>query len=522
MRFVFELRLDDGSVCRFSKSAERIYIGRASVNDLVLTSDLVSAQHASIDGSGAAAVLSDMDSTNGTYLNGNRVVKPASLKLGDVVAFGIGGSAIVAVTLEPEMRPAQTVPIRREDLFSQKRTVRVGRAADNDLVLDDASVSGQHARVVLDRPGHGVVEDLQSTNGVAVGSLANRVARGEFGPSDTVFFGSAAVPAAKLLAFRTEPIVLELDEPVAAGRPAIPLWLIGAVAVGGAMLVVMLALAFILVRWRQPQVVAADSVATAPPEKTPAPPAATGNVAAANVVPANAAAPAPSFAVVPADVDKIAQRAERAVVWVGAKHKEDVFPLASAWAAKPNVLVTTAATVTRLDEISHEPDMKVVAWSNDSLIPVVSFETDPQYSTSDPAGDNSSRHNVGVIRLENPVSSSLEAASKEKRQALGPSTPLVLAGFYSTSTRPLDVYDRVKFPFNHATVTIQSAENDRPGVLPLYVVEVGPSQAGGGSGWLEGAPIASGEGTVVGILSRGTKNRLVLIDPSLWHGSKNH
>jgi len=199
-----------------------------------------------------------------------------------------------------------------------------------------------------------------------------------------------------------------------------------------------------------------------------------------------------------------------------------VFPLASAWAAKPNVLVTTAAMVTRLEEISHEPDMKVVAWSNDSLIPVVSFETDPQYSTSDPVGDNSSRHNVGVIRLENPVSSSLEAASKEKRRGLGPSTPLVLAGFYSTSTRPLDVYDRVKFPFNHATVTIQSAENDRPGVLPLYVVEVGPSQAGGGSGWLEGAPIASGEGTVIGILSRGTKNRLVLIDPSLWHGSKNH
>jgi pSer/pThr/pTyr-binding forkhead associated (FHA) protein len=519
MRFVFELRLDDGSVRRFSKSAERIYIGRASVNDIVLTSDLVSAQHALIDGSGTAAVLSDMDSTNGTYLNGNRVVKPANLKLGDVIAFGIGGSAIMAVTLEPEIRTAQTVPIRREDLFSQKRTVRVGRAADNDLVLDDASVSGQHARVVLDRPGHGIVEDLQSTNGVAVGSLANRVARGEFGANDTVFFGSAAVPAAKLLAFRPEPIVLELDEPVVAGRPVIPLWVIGAVAAICAMLLVMLGLAVVVLRGRAP-VVAADSAAPPAAGKAPAQPA--PPPAAANVAAANAAAPAPSFAVVPADVDKIAQRAERAVVWVGAKHKEDVFPLASAWAVKPNVLVTTAAMVARLDEISHEPDMKVVAWSNDSLIPVVSFETDPQYSASDPVGDNSLRHNVGLIRLEDPVPSRLEAASKEKRQALGPSTPLVLAGFYSTSTRPLDVYDRVKFPFNHATVTIQSAENDRPGVSPLYVVEVGPSQAGGGSGWLEGAPIASGEGTVVGILSRGTKNRLVLIDPSLWHGSSNN
>jgi hypothetical protein len=115
----------------------------------------------------------------------------------------------------------------------------------------------------------------------------------------------------------------------------------------------------------------------------------------------------------------------------------------------------------------------------------------------------------------------LEAASKEKRQALGPSTPLLLAGFYSTSSKRTDIYDRVKLPFNHASAAIRSAENDRPGISPLYLVEIGPSRAGGG-GWLEGAPIASAEGTVVGILSTGTKDRLVLIDPSLWNGNSSH
>ena len=122
MRFVFELRLEDGSVRRYSKSTDRIFIGRASVNDLVLTSDLVSAQHALIDGSGSVAVLSDMNSTNGTFLNGNRVVAPSNLKVGDVIAFGVGGSAIAISALEPEVRARRTMPIRREDLLPQTRS----------------------------------------------------------------------------------------------------------------------------------------------------------------------------------------------------------------------------------------------------------------------------------------------------------------------------------------------------------------------------------------------------------------
>ena len=124
MRFVFELRLEDGSVRRYRKSTDRIFIGRASVNDLVLTSDLVSAQHALIDGSGGVAVLSDMNSTNGTFLNGNRVVAPSNLKVGDVIGFGIGGSAIAITVLEPEVRALRTMPIRREDLLPQSAGAR--------------------------------------------------------------------------------------------------------------------------------------------------------------------------------------------------------------------------------------------------------------------------------------------------------------------------------------------------------------------------------------------------------------
>jgi pSer/pThr/pTyr-binding forkhead associated (FHA) protein len=511
MRFVFELRLEDGSVRRYSKSTDRIFIGRASVNDLVLTSDLVSAQHALIDGSGRVAVLSDMNSTNGTFLNGNRVVAPSNLKVGDVIAFGIGGSAIAIVAVEAEVRAPRTMPIRREDLLTQPRVVRVGRAADNDLVLEDASVSGHHARVVLDRPGHGFVEDLQSTNGVAVGGLANRVARGEFGADDVVFFGSAPVPAAKLLEFLPEPIVLA--EAVPAEKSPAALWMIGAVAAGSAMLVVLLVLAVLLLRGRSPQIIAADAVATTVPNHAPA-------ASAPPVAPASAA-PARSFTVAPANPDLIAERCQPAIVWIGVKIKEDLFPHATAWAVKPTVLVTTAAAAAALEQASREPDMQVVAWSNGSLIRVRRFETDPLYSSVDPVSDTSLRHNIGLLHLEDPVPTTLNVALAEKRQALGPSTPLVLVGFYSNSSKANDLYDRVKLPFSHAALTIASAENDRPGVLPLYGVDIGTSGAGGGR-WLYGAPVVSAEGTVVGLLSTGSKERLVSIDPALWNGGSSH
>src|SRR3990172_7609514 len=43
-------------------------------------------------------------------------------------------------------------------------TVSIGRAPENDLVLDDVTVSRQHARLTLEQ-GHLYLEDLGSSNG---------------------------------------------------------------------------------------------------------------------------------------------------------------------------------------------------------------------------------------------------------------------------------------------------------------------------------------------------------------------
>lgn len=65
-------------------------VGRAPTADLVLHSELVSRYHAQILQNGdGGVVVRDLDSRNGTYVNGQPVDKEMELFDGDVVSFGI-------------------------------------------------------------------------------------------------------------------------------------------------------------------------------------------------------------------------------------------------------------------------------------------------------------------------------------------------------------------------------------------------------------------------------------------------
>src|SRR5262245_32167782 len=79
------------------------------------------------------------------------------------------------------------------------RTIRIGRAPDNDVVLDYPSVSTNHARIVQDGAGRLVIEDLGSTNGTSLNQAGARIQRAEIRPDDHVFFGSFKIPVSRLL-----------------------------------------------------------------------------------------------------------------------------------------------------------------------------------------------------------------------------------------------------------------------------------------------------------------------------------
>lgn len=69
-------------------SGERISIGRAVENDIVITSKRVSREHACVRRDGWRVLLEDLGSTNGTFLNNERVLSPVSLRDGDLVSIG--------------------------------------------------------------------------------------------------------------------------------------------------------------------------------------------------------------------------------------------------------------------------------------------------------------------------------------------------------------------------------------------------------------------------------------------------
>lgn len=66
-----------------------INLGRAADSTLLLDDDYASARHAQLVQHDATTwVISDLNSTNGTYVNGKMVTEPVKVTVGDVVRIG--------------------------------------------------------------------------------------------------------------------------------------------------------------------------------------------------------------------------------------------------------------------------------------------------------------------------------------------------------------------------------------------------------------------------------------------------
>lgn len=165
-----------------------VTIGRQEGNDIALLTDRVaSRRHARIETNGTGGfLLTDLGSSNGTLVNGQRVTAPVELRDGDTIAIG---QTCFTVALEPPPPPPRVVaatltpdattmvPLGPSaagwlELPTGERRIlgaetRIGRHAKNDITLDDTQVSRNHAHIrrIEDRF---VLSDLGSANGVFV------------------------------------------------------------------------------------------------------------------------------------------------------------------------------------------------------------------------------------------------------------------------------------------------------------------------------------------------------------------
>jgi pSer/pThr/pTyr-binding forkhead associated (FHA) protein len=103
-----------------------VVVGRSSDLDMVLVEELVSRRHASILQKGDDITIEDLGSTNGTFVNGERVQK-ATLKEGDRVLIG---TSILKVV--PHSAETESSQLARRSMLGKVTERQVGKARHSE------------------------------------------------------------------------------------------------------------------------------------------------------------------------------------------------------------------------------------------------------------------------------------------------------------------------------------------------------------------------------------------------------
>jgi pSer/pThr/pTyr-binding forkhead associated (FHA) protein/S1-C subfamily serine protease len=197
-------------------NGKSVVVGRSRDSEAVIEDDTVSSSHArlELDAQGQRLTVTDLNSSNGTFLNGKRI-GTAQAQMGDIIRFGsaefkfgagaspspngaysaapgwmLSGFDTSGRALQFELRPQ-----------TEAKTWTIGRDRNRaQLVIDDDSVSGAHAQITYESRQGLTLRDLGSTNGTRVDGapLGNRiVALSDTGQEIT--FGAAKLRLSRLI-----------------------------------------------------------------------------------------------------------------------------------------------------------------------------------------------------------------------------------------------------------------------------------------------------------------------------------
>ena len=189
-------------------------IGSAPACDLQVTDSTISARHCRLIRIGAGFTVEDLGSTNGTFVNGNRLKPKEPVRVLYKTPVSLAGRvempwppAVSEFANDSPVREQTTIspgPGRASGLgsapgfASRPRTITIGRSPESSVRIDLPIVSWNHA-VITEENGHYILEDRNSRNGTAIGELNNRIQRAVLDPNDVVYLGSYKISASRLL-----------------------------------------------------------------------------------------------------------------------------------------------------------------------------------------------------------------------------------------------------------------------------------------------------------------------------------
>lgn len=82
------LKFKGNVIKEYPIAGDQIKIGREDDSDIVIDNAAVSRDHAKIEQAGGGYVVSDLNSTNGTFVNENRITQGVKLQDGDIIIVG--------------------------------------------------------------------------------------------------------------------------------------------------------------------------------------------------------------------------------------------------------------------------------------------------------------------------------------------------------------------------------------------------------------------------------------------------
>ena len=139
-----------------------VTIGSRPDCDLVVNVPSVSGHHCRLTRDESGFVLEDLNSTNGTFVNGERIRGAVRVSLMVTDTIHLGSHALSAERLLSliDREPAPAISFRGAEMV-------IGRIPGCDQVIDLPMISSRHAR--LFRKGDRIlIEDLRSSNGTFV------------------------------------------------------------------------------------------------------------------------------------------------------------------------------------------------------------------------------------------------------------------------------------------------------------------------------------------------------------------
>ncbi|MCI0394192.1 MAG: FHA domain-containing protein [Chloroflexi bacterium] len=163
-----EIAIAGNPLLTYTLTKDRVTIGRAEDNDIVVNSKIVSRHHARLERVGDGYQLVPFpDAGNPIYHEGRPLNFSRRLQHED--KFRIGGADPGLLVTMTYLSPSEAIAGAPADLvkFGEKSVITIGRDATNDVVLDIPVVSRFHAQI--ERVGQRYrISDLRSANGTFV------------------------------------------------------------------------------------------------------------------------------------------------------------------------------------------------------------------------------------------------------------------------------------------------------------------------------------------------------------------